>query len=287
MRTLATRTEAQERRTPSELVSGAFAILVLVVAYSILFVPLLVLVVFSFNDSIAVTLPFEGVTTRWYQAVFRDPNVVVALRNSLVLAAIVTPIALLLGTLAAFAITRFRFRFRAPISALVAAPLVIPWLLMGVGALIFFNRLGVPLSLKTVGAMHVLVAFPLVAAILSARLLRFDKSLEEAALDLGAKQREVLRYILLPALWPALAASAILAFSWSFNNFTISFFTGGLEITFPIWVFSTLQHAQNVPVVNAISTIVSAVQVLAVYLAWRLLRSRSGTANGGIPGLGA
>ena len=95
--------------------------------------------------------------------------------------------------------------------------------------------------------MHIVVAFPLVAAIVSARLVRFDASLEEAARDLGATNREVLRYIVLPHLIPALAAAAILAFSYSFNNFVLSFFVGGFELTFPIWVFSTLRHAQNVP----------------------------------------
>jgi ABC-type spermidine/putrescine transport system permease subunit II len=124
--------------------------------------------------------------------------------------------------------------------------------------------------------MHVVSTFPLVAAIVSARLVRFDPSLEEAGLDLGATPREVLRHVVLPQLAPALAAAAIFAFSWSFNNFEISFFTAGFELTFPIWVFSTLRHAQNLPVVNAISTLVSAIQVLAVYAAWRMVRGRPG-----------
>ena len=112
--------------------------------------------------------------------------------------------------------------------------------------------------------MHIVVAFPLVAAIVTARLVRFDHRMEEAARDLGATNREVLRYIMLPHLVPALAAAAILAFSYSFNNFVISFFVGGFELTFPIWVFSTLRHAQNVPIVNAISTLVSLAQLLIV-----------------------
>jgi ABC-type spermidine/putrescine transport system permease subunit II len=103
-------------------------------------------------------------------------------------------------------------------------------------------------------------------------LVRFDTSLEEAARDLGATQWDVLRYIVLPLIAPALAASAIFAFSWSFNNFTISYFTAGFQSTFPIWVFSTLNHAKNVPIVNAISTLVAAVQVVILYAAWRLSR---------------
>ena len=127
--------------------------------------------------------------------------------------------------------------------------------------------------------MHVVDCFPLVAAIVAARLLRFDPSLEEAALDLGATRREVLRYILLPQLTTALAASAIFAFSWSFNNFTLTFFVGGFQQTFPTWVFSTLAHAKNVPIVNAISTIVTVVQVTLVYIAWKLATSRTESKN--------
>jgi spermidine/putrescine transport system permease protein len=236
----------------------------------LLYGPIVILALFSLNDSIVIALPVEGFTTRWYGDALTNPVLLEGLRNSLAVALIVTPISLALGTLAAFAVTRFRYRTRAGVAGLVGAPLVVPWLLVGVGALMFFNRLHVPLSLRTIGAMHVTVAFPLVAAIVGARLVRFDRRMEEAALDLGAQPREVLRYIVLPHVAPALAASAIFAFSYSFNNFVISFFTGGFELTFPIWVFSTLRHAQNVPIVNAISTLVSVVQVLVVILAWRL-----------------
>ena len=236
----------------------------------VLYGPLLVLVIFSFNNSIIISLPFEGFTFKWYTQMLRDPLVLQALNNSLILAVIVTPVCMILGTLAAVGITRFRYKLRGPVAALLGAPLVVPWLLMGVGGLLFFSRLHVPLSLRTIGAMHIVAIFPLVAAIVSARLVRFDTSLEEAARDLGATQWEVLRYIVLPLVAPALAAAAIFAFSWSFNNFTISYFTAGFQSTFPIWVFSTLNHARNVPIVNSISTLVAAVQVVLLYGAWRL-----------------
>jgi len=254
--------------------AGAAALLARVVFLGVvvflLYGPLVVLALFSFNDSIVIALPFEGFTTRWYGEALANPVLLEGLRNSLAVALVVTPISLILGTLAAFAVTRFRYRLRGGVAGLVGAPLVVPWLLVGVGALMFFNRLHVPLSLRTIGVMHVTVAFPLVAAIVGARLVRFDHRIEEAALDLGAQPREVLRYIVLPHVAPALAASAIFAFSYSFNNFVISIFTGGFELTFPIWVFSTLRHAQNVPIVNAISTLVSVVQVVVVLVAWRL-----------------
>jgi ABC-type spermidine/putrescine transport system permease subunit II len=250
----------------------ALRIALLVFVCLVLYGPLLILAIFSFNDSIIITLPFEGFTTKWYSQMFQDPQVIEALKNSMITSLVVTPVCIVLGTLAAVGISRFRYKLRAPVAALVGAPLVVPWLLIGVGGLLFFSRLHIPLSLQTIAVMQVVSIFPLVTAIVAARLVRFDVSLEEAARDLGATQTEVLRYIVLPLIAPALAASAIFAFSWSFNNFTISYFTAGFQSTFPIWVFSTLNHAKNVPIVNAISTLVAAVQVVTLYVAWRLSR---------------
>ena len=255
-----------------ELAGTVARVAFLVFIGAVLYGPLLILVVFSFNDSIIIALPLEGFTTKWYQQVFSDSLVIEALKNSIIIALVVTPVCIVLGTLAAVGISRFRYILRAPVAGLVGAPLVVPWLLIGVGGLLFFSRLHVPLSLNTIGVMQVVSIFPLVTAIVAARLVRFDTSLEEAARDLGATQWEVLRYIVLPLIAPALAASAIFAFSWSFNNFTISYFTAGFQSTFPIWVFSTLNHAKNVPIVNAISTLVAAVQVVILYAAWRLSR---------------
>ena len=247
----------------------------LAIVVVILYGPLLILALFSFNDSIVIALPFKGFTLEWYREALQNPLVRESLKNSLAVALVVTPVALILGTMGAFATTRFRYKGRGSVAALSAGPLIVPWLILAVGALLFFSKLKVPLNLRTIAVMHIVVAFPLVAAIVTARLIRFDHRMEEAARDLGATNREVLRYITLPHLVPALAAAGILAFSYSFNNFVISFFVGGFELTFPIWVFSTLRHAQNVPIVNAISTLVSLAQLLIVYVAWRLWRRRS------------
>jgi spermidine/putrescine transport system permease protein len=248
---------------------------------ALLYVPLVILVVFSFNDSIIIALPFKRFTLTWYEQLFRDPNVLGALKNSFVLACLVTPVSLVLGTLAAVAITRYRYRSRALIASLIAAPLVVPDLLIGVGALLFFHRVNVTLSLKTIFAMHVVDFFPVVTAIVAAQLFRFDRGLEEAAVDLGAPPLAVLRRVILPMLGPALGASAIIVFSWSFNDFVVAFFTAGFQQTFPIWVFATLRHAANLPVVNAIATLVTAGQVGLLYLGWRLTKrwARRGAAR--------
>jgi spermidine/putrescine transport system permease protein len=259
----------------------SLATLFIIAVAVILVGPILLLALFSFNDSSIVALPFEGFTLEWYRAALSDPAAITALGHSIVLAAIVTPICVVLGTATAWAITRFRFRSRAAWSGLVGAPLVVPWLVMGVAGLMLFATLQIELSLKTIGAMHVMTTFPLVTALVAARLVRFERSQEEAALDLGASQLQMMVKVVLPQLAPALAASAIFAFAWSFNNFEISFFTGGYDQTFPVWVYSVLRHADNLPVVNAMSTLISVVQVSVVYLLWgavRMVSKRRGTA---------
>ena len=196
----------------------------------------------------------------------------------------------MLGTLTAFALTRMRFLMRGGVAAVVGAALVVPWLVIGISALLFFND-DLPLvgqtdlSLWTVGIMHIVCTFPLVAAIVSARLARFDRTQEEAAIDLGASQAQMLRRVVLPHLTPALVASAIFAYMWSFNNFEISYFVGGPDYTFPVWAFSTLRHGQNLPIVNSISTVISLVQVVLVFIAWRIARPRPdrGDAGGFMP----
>ena len=157
-----------------------------------------------------------------------------------------------------------------------------PWLVIGVSGLIFFAYLEIELSLVTVTAMHIAVTFPLVTALVAARLVRFERSQEEAAIDLGASQMQLMTKVVLPQLAPALAAALIFAFAWSFNNFEISFYNGGYEETFPVWVYAVLRRSYNLPVVNAIATLVSAIQVIVVYAMYLVIRrvaKRRGSAD--------
>jgi ABC-type spermidine/putrescine transport system permease subunit II len=196
--------------------------------------------------------------------------------NSVVVAAIVAPVCLVLGTLTAFGVTRFRFRGRSAVSGLVGAPLILPWLIIGIAALMFYVRFNVDLSLRTVIATQIVCTFPLVTAIVGAQLFRFQRVQEEAAIDLGCSRVQVLRHIILPHIAPALAASAIFAFTWSFNNYEISAFTIGFQQTFPVWVYSSVRNPDHTAIVNSISTVISVVQVLLIWLALVFLRSRSG-----------
>ena len=249
---------------------GSWALIALMAL--ILFGPVLLLALFSFNDSTIISLPWEGFTTKWYTAAFHERAVRDSVLNSVVIATVVMVISLVLGTLAAWGLTRLRFPGRGAIGAMHGAVLVVPWLIIGVAGLIFFSQINVDLSLETIALMHVVTTFPLVVAIVSAGLIRFQRSLEEAAVDLGASQLQMLRYVVLPQIAPSLAAAAIFAFAWSFNNFEISFFVGGFDQTFPVWVFSILRQSENLPLVNAVSTMIAAAQVVAVFGAWALMK---------------
>ncbi len=248
----------------------------LVVVMGTLFGPLVILVVFSFNDSNVLAFPLEGITTEWYREALADATLRRALANSFTVAFVVAPVCLVLGTLAAFGITRFRFWGRGAIAALIGAPLVLPWLIIGIAALMGYVRANVDLGLRTVIATQTICTFPLVTAIVSAQLFRFQRVQEEAAIDLGCSRVQVLRHVVLPHIAPALAAAAIFAFTWSFNNYEISAFTLGFQQTFPVWVYSSVRNPDHTAIVNAISTLISASQVILIWLALRLLRSRSG-----------
>jgi ABC-type spermidine/putrescine transport system permease subunit II len=254
----------------------------LAAVFLVLFGPLVILLLFSFNDSNILAFPLEGLTLNWYAQAAHDELLREAIVNSTAVAFAVAPLCLLLGTLTAFGLTRFRFRGRGAIGGLVGAPLILPWLVIGIAALMFYGRLNVDLNLRTVIATQTICTFPLVTAIVAAQLFRFQRAQEEAAIDLGCSRLQVLRYVILPHIAPALAAAAIFAFTWSFNNFEISFFTIGFQQTFPIWVYSSVRNPDHTAVVNSISVVISAVQVVLITIAVRLLRRGGGP---GVPGL--
>jgi ABC-type spermidine/putrescine transport system permease subunit II len=242
----------------------------------LLFGPLVILVLFSFNDSSILAFPLEGLTTKWYADALTDPVLLKAIANSFQVAFVVAPLCLVLGTLAAFGLTRFRFRGRGVIGGLVGAPLVLPWLIIGIAALMGYARADIDLSLKTVVMTQTVCTFPLVTAIVAAQLFRFQKVQEEAAIDLGCSRLQVLRHIILPHIAPALAAAGIFAFAWSFNNYEISAFVLGFQQTFPVWVYSNVRNPDHTAIVNAISALISAGQVVLIWFALKLMRLRSG-----------
>jgi len=238
-----------------------------------LFAPLVSLVLFAFNASTTLGLPFEGFTTDWFSALFDDREAMEALRTSLVVAVIVTGLSIALGMVSAYAIARAPARLGAVALGVHAVPLVVPWLVIGVAGLLFFQWVGMQGSVTTIVLMQTVVTFPLVTLILYSGLVGLESAVEEAALDLGSSQLGVLLRIVLPQLVTPLITSAVFAFISSIGNFVVTFFVSGYDATLPIWGYSELRHAQNLPIVNAASTLMLGINVVfflvVVYLSRR------------------
>jgi len=250
--------------------------LVLLVVLLFLYLPLAVLVLFSFNDSRRTTV-WKGFTTEWYARLAGNAELILALANSLTIALVTTLIALLIGTLAAIGLWRFRFPGNGLVGSAFSLPIVVPEICMGVAFLIFFARvlrwpqgLGWPLDLGPIIIAHVAFCFPFVTVVVRARLASFNRDLEEAARDLGASPWRALFDVVLPHLKPSLVAGALLAFTLSLDDFVITFFTAGPDtVTFPVKVYSMVRFSVT-PEVNAISTLLLLITVALTLVALRV-----------------
>ncbi len=238
-----------------------------------LYAPLLILIVFSFNDSRRTTA-WRGFTTRWYASLFEDGELLAAFGNSLVIALVSTLIALAVGTATALLLWRFRFAGKAALEAVLGLPIVVPEIALGVAFLVFFTavvpwpaELPWPLNLGAIILAHATFSFSFVALVVRARLASFDMALIEAARDLGAGEWLILRDIILPHLVPGLVAGALLAFTLSLDDFVITFFTSGPDtITFPVKVYAMVRFSVT-PAVNAASTLLILLTALLTALA--------------------
>ncbi len=219
-----------------------------------LYVPIIILIVYSFNDNRFVSV-WAGFSTRWYGEVFRDDAVMTALRFSLWLAFWSAAISTVLGTLTAIAMERFNIWGKTAYDALLYLPVIIPDIVMALSTLLFFVILGVGLSKYTILIAHIAFNISFVAIVVRARLTDMDSSLEEAAADLGANAWETFRRVTLPLLAPGIVAGALLAFTLSLDDFVITFFMAGPgTTTLPILVFSKVRFGVT-PEVNAVSTL--------------------------------
>jgi spermidine/putrescine transport system permease protein len=240
-----------------------------------LFVPLFFVVLFSFNSTAGLTLPFSGFSTRWYREVFTDDTFGEAFRNSLILAVATAVITVGLATPAAYGLTRSSGRVRGPVQALFLAPILLPGLFIGAALLSFISRVGVDRSLLTVLIGHVIFAFPFVYVLLRTALDRLDLSLEEVARDLGAAPLTVFRRVTLPQIAPIAGGAAALAFMLSFDEFLITFFVIGNDQTLPVYIFGRLRRTVD-PGINVASTLLLAITALvwiaAAIATWRAAR---------------
>jgi len=274
-------------RSPAPYGRGAATRLVFAGAIVFLYVPIVLLAVFSFNDS-KRNVVWRGFTTEYYGKALRNADIVDSFVNSLVVAAASTALAVPLGAALALLLWRFSFRGKAALEGAAALPIVMPEICVGISLLIFFNRLGWPndlpwpLSLGNIVLAHATFSFPFAALVARARLSGFNLELEQAARDLGATRAQSLRHVLLPHMRPGLVAGGLLAFTLSLDDFVITFFTAGPEtVTFPIKIYSLLRFGIT-PDINAASTLLvvltAGLAAAATLLQGRLRRGAAGGA---------
>jgi spermidine/putrescine transport system permease protein len=239
--------------------------------YLFLHLPMLVLMVFSFNAS-RFGVSWTGFTLDWYRRLLERDDILIGLRRSVVVGLVTALVASVLGSLIAVALGRRRFRGRRAVEAFLYLPIVTPEIVVGISLLMLFAFAGVPLGLATITVAHIAFGVAFVAVVVRARLEGMDGSLEEAALTLGADEVTAFRTVTLPLLAPGIVAGALLAFTLSFDDYVItSFVAGAGSSTLPLVVYSMVRRGIE-PSVNAISTIVIVVTAVLLWIADRMTR---------------
>jgi spermidine/putrescine transport system permease protein len=244
--------------------------------YIFLYAPIVILVVFSFNSSRFVS-SWESFSFRWYRVLFEDAAMGTALRNSLIVAFSSTAISTVFGTMVALAMERYRFFGKTAFDALLYLPIIIPDIAMAVMLLLFFVMSRMGLSLMTIIIAHVAFNISFVAVVVRARLVGFDRSLEEAAQDLGANELQTFWHVTLPLLMPGILGGALLAFTLSLDDFVITFFTAGVgATTLPLRIYSMVKLGIT-PEINAISSLLLLASMTLVMLSLILQRKGGGS----------
>lgn len=234
--------------------------------YGFLYLPLLIVVIYSFNDS-KLNAEWVGFTWKWYDALFHNREMLTAAGNSLIIATSSAIIATVLGTLAGMAMYKYRLKL---LPGLVLAPIAMPDILMGVSLLLFFIMLNMSLGLISITLAHITFCIGFVALSVQARMSSIDRSLTEAARDLGATPWRCFRKITLPLLAPGIIAGALMAFTLSIDDFVITFFVAGVgSSTLPLQIYSMVKIAVT-PEVNAISTLLMLLTLILITLVARL-----------------
>jgi spermidine/putrescine transport system permease protein len=245
------------------------ALIVAVLIY--LYLPIVVLMLFSFNDSPQLTLPLRGFTLEWYQKMANNSDLTAAVTNSLYVAFSATALTVLLGVPAAIAVDRLNFPGRTLFRRLILLPLVLPGIITGISLLSLFKILGIGLSLEAVIVGHATALLSVVVTQVFARLQRLNPNLTDAAADLGAKPLTVLWLVVLPNIRSAVVGSALLAFTLSFDEITVTFFLTGRDNTLPMYIWSTLRRGIT-PEINAVATLIMLGSLLLAVVSVCLLR---------------
>jgi spermidine/putrescine transport system permease protein len=247
--------------------------------YAILFIafvygPVLILPLFSFNDSTFATFPLAGFTTRHYVEMWGQGPMIAALVNSLKIGLGVTLLTTAIAIPAAISITRFRFPGKPAILSMLMLPLVVPSIVLAVALLVIILRfLDIPLSLWTVAAGHVLIALPFCTSVLMSRLEGFDRSLEEASRDLGSPPMQTFWRVTFPLALPGIISSLLLGFIISFDEFVIAFFLTGTDNTLPVYLYSQLRFPNRLPGALALGSLILVVSTVLVIVS-EIIRKR-------------
>ncbi len=225
-----------------------------VLVFVFLYVPIAVLVAYSFNDS-RLNIVWSGFTWKWYDQLWSNTPLMRALKNSLVIAGITTAASVVMGTASAWLLHRYRFRGAGILQTLIGVPMMMPEIIMGISLLVFFASISMKLGFTTVIIAHITFCFPFVMVAVQARLAGLDPALEEAALDLGATPLQAFRLVIVPCLRPAIVAGGLMAFTLSMDEVIVTYFTASPgSTTLPLRVFGMAKVGLN-PVLNALSAV--------------------------------
>jgi spermidine/putrescine transport system permease protein len=238
-----------------------------------LYLPIFILILFSFNDSTVLAFPLKGFTLDWYRQLGNARELLISARNSVWVGVLSSILAVALGSLAAIAMTKHHMPARNLFLSLASVPLVMPSIVLGVAMLVFFRKvLGLELNMWLIAAAHVLISIPSTILIVMARLADFSANLEEAAMDLGANYWVTLIKVTLPISFPALVAAFLTAFTTSFDEYAMTTLITGTDTTLPVYLYSLLRFPRRLPVAVAMGSIIMIVSALLVVLAEWLRR---------------
>lgn len=237
----------------------------LLVVLAVMYLPILLVVLYSFNES-KITSIWGGFSLTWYETLFRDKAIFEALRNSLVLAGLTCLASAVIGTLGAVGMQRLQSRTKGPLEYISTLPIMIPEIILGIGFMVFFSLLGLPFGMTTLVIGHTAFCIPYVFMQVKARLVGMDKSLAEAARDLGAGEARVFFDITLPLIFPAILSGMLLSFAMSMDDVIISMFVTGVDVnTLPIKIYSQIKFGVT-PEINALCTLMLLVTICIVVL---------------------
>jgi putative spermidine/putrescine transport system permease protein len=260
-----------------------------IVVLAFLWIPLVLIAVYAFNDSVVQSWPIPGWTTHWFSVAWHNSDARSALSLSVKVGLLATAIALTLGSMAAFAIHRFRFFGRESVSFLLLLPIALPGIITGMALNSFYVFAGIGLSIWTIVIGHATFCVIVVYNNVLARLRRTSTSLLEASMDLGADGWQTFRFIVWPVLSTALVAGGLLAFALSFDEVVVTLFTAGNQATIPIFIWNNLREGQQFPIVNVVAFAVILLTIVPVTIAQRLTRDTgvirsSGAATAAVQG---